>query len=76
MTLSVSSFIPSIFLILDLHDPYDFKLTEHVFIYIARNVFLGSDYGDSSETGEKKGNLEKGDKSLFNSFFPNFTNDV
>jgi hypothetical protein len=43
---------------------------------LQENVFLGSDYGDSSETGEKKENLEKGDKILFNSFFPYFTNDV
>jgi hypothetical protein len=63
----------SVFLVIDLHDPFDFKRTEHVFIKIAnKNYFLGSDYGDSSETGEKKGSLEKGDKSLLNSFFPIF----
>jgi hypothetical protein len=63
----------SVFLVLDLHDLFDFKITEHVFIKIAnKNDFLGSDYGDSSETGEKKGSLEKGDKSLLNSHFPIF----
>jgi hypothetical protein len=67
----------SVFLVIDLHDPFDFKLTEHVFLMIAnKNNFLGSDYGDSSETGEKKGSLEKGDKSLLNSFFPYFTHEV